>query len=219
MRCRRRFVVAGLLGFAAVATAEGPATRPADPWVFRSVLDKHPRMITVALHENLWLAFDAQSCTWRKAWKGGVKFTGSVYDTKHGPQPQSVGKTYFSNGPEDVLAHVQPEKVGVRPVYRGYRLDRDRLTLRYDVVTADVAVTVEDGPEYDPAKHEWVRRVRVGGLKENQSLDLPLPKEVTVSGGSVTGDAELTATENAGVIRFRRDGEAVVRLSLPNVEP
>ncbi|MDA9139561.1 hypothetical protein N9N42_01795 [Flavobacteriaceae bacterium] len=44
--------------------------RPVDTWVFRSVLDKHPRMITVALHNDLWVAYDAQ--------------TAALYKKKHG---------------------------------------------------------------------------------------------------------------------------------------
>ena len=33
--------------------------RPRDVWVFRSVLDQRARMVTLALHDDLWVAYDA----------------------------------------------------------------------------------------------------------------------------------------------------------------
>src|SRR5689334_22309546 len=68
---------------------------PHDPWVFRSVLDSKARMVTAALHENLYVAYDAQKCQLYKAWKGGVIFDGAVYTTHHGPQPSTKGYAYF----------------------------------------------------------------------------------------------------------------------------
>jgi hypothetical protein len=49
-------------------------SRPRDPWVFRCVLDRKPRMVTLALAEDLWVAYDATNCGLARAWKGGVKF-------------------------------------------------------------------------------------------------------------------------------------------------
>ena len=68
--------------------------RPRDIWVFRSVLDKRARMVTMALSDDLWVAYDATNCGLYKAWKGGVKFDGAVYTTSHGPQPTSEGAAY-----------------------------------------------------------------------------------------------------------------------------
>ncbi|MBV6646936.1 MAG: hypothetical protein KI790_15875, partial [Cyclobacteriaceae bacterium] len=65
-------------------------SRPLDVWVFRSVLDKQPRVVTAALHENLWVAYDTEQGLLHKAWKGGVNFDGAVYTTVHGPQPTST---------------------------------------------------------------------------------------------------------------------------------
>ena len=41
--------------------------RPRDPWVFRSVLDKQPRIITATLHDELFVAYDARYCGLYKA--------------------------------------------------------------------------------------------------------------------------------------------------------
>ena len=56
----------------------GAYERAHDPWVFRSVLDSIPRILTVALNDNLWVAYSAQTGALYKAWKGGVNFDGAV---------------------------------------------------------------------------------------------------------------------------------------------
>ena len=50
------------------------AGRPNSPWVFRSVLDKKPRMVTFALNDRLWVAYSVDSCSLYKAWSGSVAF-------------------------------------------------------------------------------------------------------------------------------------------------
>ena len=47
--------------------------RAHNPWVFRSVLDAKARMLTLALHDNLWVAYSANDGNFYKAWKGGAK--------------------------------------------------------------------------------------------------------------------------------------------------
>lgn len=69
--------------------------RPRDPWVFRSVLDKQPRIVTATLNDELFVAYDARYCGLYKAWKGKVILDGPVYTTTHGPQPTTDGYAYF----------------------------------------------------------------------------------------------------------------------------
>ena len=71
--------------------------RPHDPWVFRSVLDTQARMVTLALDDNLWVAYSAEFGSLYKAWKGRVEFDGAVYTTAHGPQPLSIGDAWILN--------------------------------------------------------------------------------------------------------------------------
>ena len=73
------------------------ADRPYSPWVFRSVLDLQPRMLTAALSDEVWAAYHADNGALYKVWKGNVELTGAVYDTQHGPQPVSMGNGYFVN--------------------------------------------------------------------------------------------------------------------------
>lgn len=85
---------------AGIAVRGARATdRPRDPWVFRSVLDEQARMIVVALHERLWLAYDASNGELAKAWAGDVVMQGAVHDAVHGPQPVSRGRMLLGRAP------------------------------------------------------------------------------------------------------------------------
>lgn len=133
--------------------------RPYQPWVFRSVLDGRARMVTIALHEELWVAYDATDGRLAKAWAGGVEFDGAVYTSRHGPQPRTIGAAYFA---EDSLAMFTPwamlNSVG-RPVPTrvrslGYvRYGNDRVTMRYELIgpDGDTAIVAET-PEFEAAK-------------------------------------------------------------------
>jgi len=113
--------------------------RESDSWVFRSVLDERPRMVTLALNERLWAAFDAATCTLYKTWDGDVEFTGAVYDTVHGPQPRVRGVDWgdpFADG-RWVVRHADGKREVPEVVYRGHQFDRaarNQLALRYELV-------------------------------------------------------------------------------------
>lgn len=165
------------------------STRPNDPWVFRSVLDRQPRMITFALSDDLWIAYSTDSCALYKAWSGGVDFEGAVYNMRHGPQPMSVGNAWFEN------AHRQPWVVRVgdhferpRTDYRGHRYTRGgRAELMYDLVLADGRrIRVNEQPEY-------VERDRQHGFQRTFTLEnVPEGAEVTL----LANVASVAATGN-----------------------
>lgn len=124
---------------------------PRDPWVFRSVLDGQARMLTIALHDEMWLAYDATHCGLAKAWRGGVRFQGAVYDAVHGPQPVSVGPAY-TVGYDRPVWHARSgsgERLSVDARWRGYRLADGGVTLLYDLALSDGRVVrVEETPEF-----------------------------------------------------------------------
>jgi len=124
--------------------------RPRDPWVFRCVLDKRPRMVTVALSDDLWIAYDTTYCGMYKAWKGGVNFDGPVYTTVHGPQPTTLGRTYEEGIEGDVwLAEIAGKESPAMAQWRGYRFNGDHVALLYDVVLEDGRkVSVQESPEF-----------------------------------------------------------------------
>jgi hypothetical protein len=130
--------------------ADAPA-HPRDPWVFRSVLDGKARMLTIALDDEMWLAYDATHCGLAKAWRGGVRFEGAVYDARHGPQPVSVGPVYTVgyDGPVWHARKSNGEQLALEARWAGYRLAGERVTLLYDLALADGRVVrVEETPEF-----------------------------------------------------------------------
>lgn len=124
--------------------------RPHDPWVFRSVLDSIPRMLTVALNDNLWAAYSAQTGALYKTWKGSVNFDGAVYTTAHGPQPSTLGDAYFENKypqPWTIILNGKAEQPDIQ--YRGHRFENGQVTINYELKLKDgKVIQVHETPEY-----------------------------------------------------------------------
>src|SRR5947209_5155936 len=95
--------IAIIIFYLAACTHEKSAKirRPINLWAFRSVLDKKPRMLTLALDSACYVAYDLAHCTLYKAWKGGVILEGAAYTNKKNVQPISWGTAYY----DDALQH------------------------------------------------------------------------------------------------------------------
>jgi hypothetical protein len=206
-----------------------PTTRPRDPWVFRSVLDEQARMVTIALSDRLWIAYDAQTCSLHKGWDGGVKFTGGVYDARHGPQPQSQGAVYFATDGAAWMVETDGRLQPVTSRYRGYQLRDDGVVLRYtiDVAGAPGAVEVEERPEVDASGQALAlrRTLRVTGLGDAQRLALVLPAgDARVAGTDANGPAAgdrvageptlIEAPQGRAALLFSGNGSATVTMNL-----
>jgi cytochrome c len=133
-------------------TSPSETERPQETWVFRSVIDERPRMLTAALHENLWVSYDATTANLYKAWKGGVNFDGAVYTTVHGPQPTSKGYAYLID--DSLSSDWKVQKAGnnidFKIQFKGHSFNNDRVKLHYDlhINGYDVPVTISESPEY-----------------------------------------------------------------------
>lgn len=123
--------------------------RPRDVWVFRSVLDQKPRMVTAALSDEIWVAYDARTASLYKAWKGGVNFDGAVYTTVHGPQPTSKGYAYYTDKAEDIEWFVEKDGKAQKPVahYRGHRFVDGQVIFSYELEVGDQMISVKETPE------------------------------------------------------------------------
>lgn len=132
-----------------VGLAQG-VQRPRDPWVFRCVLDRKPRIVTLALSDEMWVAYDATTCGIYKVWKGGVNFDGPVYTTVHGPQPTSVGPSYTEGFEGDVWeANVAGKPAAVRAIWRGYQFNGDHVALQYELeLEGGRRIAVQESPEF-----------------------------------------------------------------------
>jgi cytochrome c len=145
-------IVLSLFALCSCGSADKDAhnNRPYDPWVFRSVLDSVPRIVTLALNENLWAAYHTDKCAIYKVWKGNVKFEGAVYDTNHGPQPTSTGDSWFNGAVQEPWFIVQ-NGMETKPAvqYRGHRFSDGGVTLHYELKTAEGKIIhVYEKPEY-----------------------------------------------------------------------
>jgi cytochrome c len=126
--------------------------RPRDPWVFRSVLDNKPRMITAALHDNMYVAYSAQTCQLYKAWKGGVTFDGAVYTTHHGPQPSSKGYAYFFQPSQQDFWYLVKDggQSPAVPAFKGYSQKGNKVTFHFQLTDKlGNSVMIDETPEYE----------------------------------------------------------------------
>jgi cytochrome c len=145
------FLIVGyLFSIGCKKSADTAYQRPHDPWVFRSVLDSIPRMLTVALHDDLWAAYSAETGALYKTWKGGVNFDGAVYTTNHGPQPSTLGDAYFENQfpqPWTVTRNGKAEQPAIQ--YRGHRFEDGQVTINYELKLQNgKTIKVQETPEY-----------------------------------------------------------------------
>ncbi len=124
--------------------------RPRDTWAFRSVLDRKPRMLTLALHKDLYVSYDLQLAKIYKVWKGEVNFDGAVYTTVHGVQPTSVGYTYYLDESGDNQWALKNGGGNEPPAinYLGYSFKKGQITIEYELISkSGQSVKVRETPE------------------------------------------------------------------------
>ncbi|MCW5939523.1 MAG: DUF1080 domain-containing protein [Fimbriimonadaceae bacterium] len=206
-----------VLAVASLVGLTPPPDRPMEAWVFRSVLDKHARMVTCALSQDLWVAYDATNCGIYKVWKGGVKFDGAVYTTQHGPQPTSEGAAYAQWNPEHAAWVVSEagKKVGVKPRYRGYRFMDGRVWFRFEFgLGPQRQVTVWESPEHHTEKRAFERKFQVSGLPSGFQLMAVMPGRDWNS-IAATGDVLIRFARDESTLEFSKNGEGAVTAVLP----
>ncbi len=125
------------------------SSRPHEPFAFRSALDLKPRMLTLALHDQIWAAYSTATGSLYKVWKGTVHFDGSVYTYAHGPQPVSMGDAYFINTVNQPwTAEVAGVNVELKYQYRGHRIMNGHATLLHELNVGNELITIEETAEY-----------------------------------------------------------------------
>ena len=123
--------------------------RPYEPFVFRTVLDQKPRMITMALHDDLWASYSTQDASLYKVWKGRVNFDGAIYTTAHGPQPTTIGDAYFENAFENPWFISGPKGDTLIPSidYKGHEIVNGQVKLVYNLISGDYTIKVKEKVE------------------------------------------------------------------------
>lgn len=130
---------------------ELPISRPRDPWVIRSVLDQKPRMISLALHDQGYVAYDAARCMPYKIWKGGIHLNGAAYNNIKTVQPTSWGKHYWQSSDEVSLwsAKMRDQSIPIKPVFKGYIIENEQIRFQYELqLPHGQKVKITEQPEF-----------------------------------------------------------------------
>ncbi len=143
-----------LLVIIVLASCEQPIDykRPKDTWVFRSVMDKKPRMLTVALHQDLYASYDLRTGNLYKAWKGGVRYEGAVYTTAHGVQPTSTGYPYVYDSTTQTQWKLKSAKGTEQPTinYLGHIIKKGQVGIEFELISKfGGSVKLRETPEYE----------------------------------------------------------------------
>jgi cytochrome c len=125
--------------------------RPLDTWAFRSVLDRKPRMLTIALDSECYAAYDLAHCTLYKVWKGGVILEGAVYTNKKNVQPTTWGAAYYENTIEHSKWNV--ERSGNADSFhiasKGYVFRNNQIHLKFELIlSGGDTIYIEERPEF-----------------------------------------------------------------------
>ena len=152
--------------------------RPRNPWAFRSVLDRQPRMLTLALNPDCYVAYDLAQCVLYKAWKGGVSMEGAAYTDKKNVQPTSWGTSYFPDSlrPFKWKVIVNGRNDTFKIVNKGYVFRDSQIYLKYSLIPSSKdTIHIEERPEFfsteagDPALERFFN---TSGVPENTSVSI-----------------------------------------------
>jgi hypothetical protein len=167
----------------ALESPVSPATQPSavrghDPWVFRCALDRRPRMVVVALTPGWWLAFDAGRGAIYKVWEGDVLFAGTVYDTRHGPQPEAIGETFFEGEPIRIVKSSGDAAFDVKWQWRGYRIDDGEVWFHIGCIAPDgreITIALTPRVVEQQGRATGIRiGIHVVGLRDDERAELTL---------------------------------------------
>lgn len=138
--------------------------RPRDVWVMRSVLDGRSRMISLAMHEAGYLAYDANYCALYKVWRGGIHLNGAPFNDVKTIQPTSWGGVYSQDSLDQPVWTIRDVKRDtVIPIaFGGYSIVHNRITFRYDAEYEDKQfLKIAERPEFEFDKQGNPTLVRI----------------------------------------------------------
>ncbi|SHM75783.1 cytochrome c [Cyclobacterium lianum] len=178
-RCFPFFSVLAILVLTACSPdPEEAPERPRDPWAFRSVLDRKPRMLSLALDTACYAAYDLEKGQVYKVWKGGILAEGTVFTNKKNIQPGSWGTSYYKEGelPDKWVIAEGGRELGFETKFRGYLLRHNRITLNFDFLLNDGRkISLQESPEFtrdQGGNPGFERSFQVVGKPAGLSLEL-----------------------------------------------
>lgn len=157
-------------------TSDGDTPDQFKTWVFRSVLDGNPRMITLALSDDIWASYHTDRGALYKIWGGTVAYEGAVYNHAHGPQPYSIGNAYFINEYDNPwrLLNSGGDTISLRVDYKGHKFNDGVVSLMYEMSAEGVdPFTLEESvnaSSTDGGQPIFERAFSVAGAPDNSQV-------------------------------------------------
>lgn len=151
VRFQYGFIIGGIIFCLAACGKKPVKIRPQDPWAFRSVLDKKPRMLTLALDSACFVAYDLQRCTIYKVWKGGVLMEGAPYTNKKNVEPTTWGQSYDSDSLQKFkwIVEFNGKKDSSNIISKGFVFKENHIYLKYAlIVSSEDTIQIEERPEF-----------------------------------------------------------------------
>lgn len=187
-----------------------PNPRPREAWVLRSVLDSKTRVLSIALHNKLWLAYNTKTASLYKAWTGKIEFNGPVYTSSHGPQPISTGITYMEE-PDENPWHIEVNGKQITPEvnYKGHTVLNNQVVLKYELAYQGQRILVEEKPEFFEAENGKAGYERVFTVK-NIPADAKLSVNMHLASMLATTDY---STDGKFTISNQRDEQSQNQVS------
>jgi cytochrome c len=149
------------------------------------VLDKQPRILTLALDSSCYLAYDLERCTIYKVWQGGVILEGAAFTDKKNVQPLTWGTNYFVDSLHQCrwILRTGNSEGAVTPQYTGYTIHRNKITLAYRIPLAGSdTIYIEEEPEFirnDESRPGLERLFSVSNMPPGVTLSIRLADSVT----------------------------------------
>lgn len=145
---------------------EAVIRRPLEVWAIRSVLDKKPRMLTVALDNEMYVAYDMAKGTLYKVWKGGISMDGAAYTSKKEIQPTSWGEAYLTDSTQHFTWTAQRDGKAqeVQLQSKGYLFLKNQIYLNHKLIVGGRdTISIEERPEFvrNPAGKPGLERIFV----------------------------------------------------------
>ncbi|MEM6345862.1 MAG: hypothetical protein AAF927_18355 [Bacteroidota bacterium] len=175
-----------------------PIVRPLDPFVFRTTLDDRPRMISLALHPKLWVAYDAATCNLYKAWNGKINFDGTVFNNIPGPQPTSEGYTFIGYAERETRWRVIVDGKTIVPKthFLGYTILDKKVTFNFELELPDGhRIKMTEYPEYDEKKSGamtgLVRIITTDNVPKGVEVVLPVVYDAMLFPGDIKTDGKM----------------------------
>lgn len=151
---------------------------PREIKAFRSVLDNRSRILTLPLHDNMWLAYDVSSATLYKAWKGGVHFDGAVYTTSQGPQPSTKGLSYHTKEKEVWTLLKDGQEYQAKVNYLGHQFKADKTIIKFELISPEGdKIKLTETPEYQQSETQS-GIIRNFSIQNNTDYQLALYTEI-----------------------------------------